>query len=95
MIAEIKLGDFLGGAFEEFVDERLIGFGLFCGETPKLREQSGRDTDGDELFGFTCFGPADTAGATKFGVGGCGDVGVIDLMIRHRLGVPCGSPGAR
>jgi len=38
----------LRGALEEFVDEGLIGLGLFGGEAAKLGEETRSDADGNE-----------------------------------------------
>ena len=84
-----------GGFFEEFVDEGLAGLGLRGGHAAKLAEQLRGDADGDELLGVSRGGAADPAGAAEFRVGGFGNVGEVELAIRHRLCAPCGSPGAR
>jgi hypothetical protein len=89
------LGDFAGGFFEEFVDEGLVGFGLPGGHAAEPAEELRGDANGDELLGVSGSGAADSAGAAEFGIGGFGNVGEVELAIRHRLGVPCGSPGAR
>ena len=90
-----ELGYFAGGFFEEFVDEGLVGFGLFGGHTAELAKQLRRDANGDELFCVPGNGAADRAGAAQFGIGRFRDVGKVELAIRHRLGFLCGSPGAR
>ena len=89
------LGYFAGGFFKEFVDEGLLGFGLLGGHATELAEQLRGDADGDELFGVSRSGPANSASATQFGVGRCRKVGEVELAIRHRLCALCGSPGAR
>jgi len=93
--ANSGLGDFAGGFFEEFVDEGLVGLGLLGGHAAELTEQLRGDANGDELFCVSRSGAADSAGAAQFGIGRFGNVGKVELAIRHRLGVPCGSPGAR
>jgi hypothetical protein len=57
------LRNLLGGAFEEFVDQSLIGLGLLGGEAAKLGEETRRDANGNELFGVAGARAADTAGA--------------------------------
>jgi len=89
------LGDFAGGFFEEFVDQGLVGFGLFGGHAAELAEKFRGDADGDELFGVAGGGAADAAGAAEFGGGGCGDVREIEFAIRYRLGAPGAPPGVR
>ena len=91
----LGLGDFAGGFFQEFVDEGLVGLGLFGGHAAELAEKFWGDADGDELFGVAGGGAADAAGAAKFGGGGFGDVRKIELAIRYRLGARGASPGAR
>ncbi len=90
-----ELGDSAGGFFKEFVDEGLVGFGLPGGHAAELAEQLRGDANGDELFCVSRSGAADSASAAQFGAGRFRNVGEVELAIRHRLGVPCGSPGAR
>jgi len=78
------LGDFPGAFFEQFVDERLVGLGLLGGHAPELAEQLRGDADGDELLRVSRGRAADPAGAAEFGVGGFGNVGRVELAIRHR-----------
>jgi len=94
------LGDsFLRGAFEEFVDESLVGFGLFGGQAAELCEQTGSYPNGDELFGVPGFGAPHAAGATEFFVSRLADIREVNLVIgatiRSMLCALCGSPGAR
>ena len=58
-----------GGFFEKFVNEGLVGFGLFGGHTAELAKQLRRDANGDELFRLPRSGAADSAGAAQFGIG--------------------------
>ncbi|HXJ07033.1 MAG TPA: hypothetical protein VNH65_18160 [Candidatus Acidoferrum sp.] len=62
-------GDFAGGFFEEFVDQGLVGFGLFGGHAAELAEKFWRDADGDELLSVASGGAADSASAAEFGIG--------------------------
>ena len=89
------LGDFAGGFFEEFVDEGLVGLGLLGGHTAEPAEQFRGDANGDELFSVSRSGAADSTGAAQFAIARFGNVGEIELAIRHRLAVLCGSPGER
>ena len=96
-----------GGAVEEFVDEGLVGLGLFGGEAAEAFEERGVDANGDELFGVGRFGAADAAGAFQLFGDGFGDVAEVDVAIGpsiglfivpgggHRLGAPCGWLGVR
>ena len=92
-----------GGAVEEFVDEGLVGFGLFGGEAAEAVEESGVDANGDELFGVGGFGAADAAGAFQFRGGGFGNVTEVDAAPGsiigpadgHGLYAPCGWLGVR
>lgn len=68
---------FLRGPFQQFVDEGLVGLGLFGGEAAELRQQLWINTDGDELLSVTCSGPSDPPGALQFFVSGFGNVGEI------------------
>jgi hypothetical protein len=90
-----KLGDFACGFFEEFVDKRLVRFGLLGGHAAKLAEQLRSDANGDELLGVSRDGAADSASATQFGAGRFRNVREVEFAIRRRPGVLCGSPGAR
>jgi|ERR1700674_677170 len=85
----------LRGAFEELVDQSLIGLGLFGGEAAKLGEETRSDADGDELFGVAGPRPTDAAGVAELFAGRLRDIGEVDFAIRHRLGALCGSLGAR
>ncbi len=77
------------------MDEGLVGFGLLGGHAAELAEQLRGDTNGDELFCVSRSGAADSASAAQFGIGRFWNVGEVELAIRHRPGVLCGSPGAR
>jgi hypothetical protein len=83
------------GAFEEFVDESLIGLGLLGGEAAKLGEETRSDANGNELLGVAGSRPTDTAAAAEFFAGRFRDIGEVDFAIRHRLCALCGSLGAR
>ena len=76
------------------MDEGLVRLGLPGGHAAKLAEQLRGDTNGDELFGVSRSGAAHAAGAAQFGASRFGDVGEVELAIRHRLGVLCELPGA-
>jgi len=91
----VRLGDFASGFFEEFVDQGLVGFGLFGGHATELAEKSWGDANSDELFGVAGGGAADAASAAEFGGGRFPDVREIEPAIRYRLGVLCASPGVR
>jgi hypothetical protein len=67
LLSICRLGDFAGGFFQEFVDEDLVGLGLFGGHAAKLAEKFWGDADGDELFGVAGGGAADSASAAEFG----------------------------
>jgi hypothetical protein len=90
-----ELGDFAGGFFEEFVDEGLVGLGLLGGHAAELAEELRGDANGDELFGVSRNGAADSTSAAQFGICRFGNAGEVELAIRHRLGVLCGPPGER
>jgi len=60
-----RLGCFAGGAFEEFMNQGLIGFGLFCGQAAQLSQETRSDADGYELLGVSGFRPADAPGTAK------------------------------
>ena len=77
------------------MDEGLVGLGLFGGHAAEAAEQLRGNANGDELFGVSRCGAADSAGTAQFGIGRFGNVGEIEFAIRHRLGVPCGSPDER
>ena len=77
------------------MDEGLVGLGLPGGHAAELAEELRGDANGDELFGVSRNGAADSASAAQFGGGRFGNVGKVELAIRHRLGVLCGPPGAR
>ncbi|MGH9744134.1 MAG: hypothetical protein ACRD51_17470 [Candidatus Acidiferrum sp.] len=62
-------GCFAGGFFQEFVDEVLVGLGLFGGHEAELAEKFWGEADGDELFGMTRGGAADSTSAAEFGGG--------------------------
>ena len=49
---------FAGGAFEEFVDEGLIGLGLLGGHAAELGKEARGNTDGDQMLGVTGNGAA-------------------------------------
>jgi hypothetical protein len=54
-IARGALRDFAGGFFEEFVDERLVGFGLLGGHAAELAEELRSDANG--AIGFDLRAP--------------------------------------
>src|SRR6266849_2280805 len=89
------LGCCFGGALEELVDEGLIGFGLLCGKTAQLDEQTWRNTDSDELLSIAGLWPADAAGAAQFDSARFGDIREIDAAIRNMPGARGGSLDAR
>lgn len=90
----------IDGAFEEFVDVGLVGFGLFGGEAAEFGEETGGHADGDEVLGVAGDGAAYAAGAGAAGAPklfGCGlrDIGEVDFTVRDMLRVLDGSRGAR
>ena len=72
----------------------MVGFGLLRGHAAKLAEQLRGDANGDELLGVSRDGAADSASTAQFGIGRFRNVREVELAIRHRLGVLCGSLGA-
>jgi hypothetical protein len=89
-------GDILAGsAFEEFVDEGLIGLGLFGGHAAELGEKARGDADGNQVFGVTRNGAADAPCTAELLVGGLGNIGKVELAIGQILHVLCALPGAR
>jgi hypothetical protein len=96
-IPESALRRFGHGArrlFEKLMNQRLIRHLPAPGKTPEPREQARINSDGDQLLDMRRSRSADTPGPPELFVRRFGDVGEIDLSIRHRLCVPCGSPGA-
>lgn len=91
----MSLSDFAGGFFEEFVDQGLVGLGLFGGHVAELAEKFRGDANGDELLGVAGGRAADSASAAEFGGGRFRDVREVELAIRYRLCALCASPGAR
>lgn len=83
------------GALEQLMDESLVRLGLFCGEAAKAREEWRRDSDGDELFGISRFGTADTACSLEFFAGRFRDIREINAAVRNMLCALCGLPGGR
>ena len=59
---------FVGGAFQEFLDECLIGLRPFSSQPTELGEKPRSNADGNQLPGVT--GPADAARAAELLVGG-------------------------
>lgn len=90
------LGDFFaGGAFEEFVDESLIGLGLFGGHAAKLIQETWGDTDGNQVLGVTGDGAADATGAEELLVGCFRNIGKVQLAIGRILDALYALPVAR
>jgi hypothetical protein len=56
----------VGGAFEEFVDESLVGFGLSGGEAAELGQQTGSNPNGNKLLRVPRFRASHAAGALHF-----------------------------
>lgn len=56
---------FLRRAFEQFVDERLIGFGLLRRKSPQLLEKPRVDANGNELLGVAASRPANAPRAPE------------------------------
>jgi hypothetical protein len=86
---------FVGGAFEEFVEVRLVGLGLFGGEAAESREDARSDADGDQMFGVAGHRAAHAAGAAELLVSGFRNIGKVQLAIRYLRGVLCALPDAR
>ena len=55
-------------ALEEFVDEGLIGLGLFGRETADPREKTRSDANGDQPLGVPALGSAHAASTFQLGV---------------------------
>lgn len=90
------LGDsFLGGAFEEFVDEGLVRLVLLGGEVAQMCEKRRSDANGDEVFRAASFRAAHPAGAAKLLVCCFRDIHEVELAIRHRPYALCAWLGAR
>lgn len=83
------------GALEKLMDESLVRLGLFCGESAKARKERRGDSDGDELFCFSCFGTADTACSLEFLAGRFRDIREINAAVRNMPYALCGLPGGR
>jgi hypothetical protein len=86
---------FVGGAFQEFVDECLIGLRLFSSQSAELGEKPRSNADGNQLLGVTGHGPADAARAAELLVGGFRNIGKVQPAIRHMPDALCALPGAR
>src|SRR6185437_13480785 len=93
--SEEQLSDSARRVFQDFVDERLVGLGLFGGHASELPEKFRGDPDGNQLFCIAGDGTADSASSVQFGGARFRNIRQIDFAIRHMLCVLCASLDAR
>src|SRR5260370_364585 len=95
IVKAVSGGSLACGAFEQLVDECLVGLRLFGGQAAELSKKARSDADSDQLLGVSSHGPAHTARAAKLLVSGFRNVGKVQPAIRHMLDALCALPGAR
>ena len=74
------------GAFEEFVNQSLVGLRSFRCEAAQTSQQRRRNANRDELFGIAGLGTADAARALELFVRGSRDIREINAAVRN---TPC------